>query len=573
VISEGNRLAKEHYALAFEILSLAQRDLQKSQLLDEISNALLGFSGCECVTIYLKESNQYFGSGATGHPFSDTNEALENASLGAAQTVGNGDPPLEQLCHSLLNDQILRQGPHFVSAASFMTGNADQPVNLVRVDDGGQGKRRNISMVLEPSGRFKSIAAITFDLGEDDTGLLLLKSQKREHFSFSTVEFYESLAQLLGVSIVHQRKHLALRERVKELTCLYDIARLLGHPDISLEGILRAAVELLPPAWLYPELTSARIVMDGKTFLSKGYAHGCSQLRSDIAVEGRERGFVEVTYRQEKPEQDEGPFLREERHLLDAVAKELWLIAENYRAAHEGEQLQEQLRHADRLATIGQLSAGVAHELNEPLGGILGFAELSLKHPDLPDQVREDLNKIVSGSLHAREIVRKLMLFARQSPPEKTWVNLNLLVADGLYFVESRCQKSGIELVRELEEDLPEITADPGQIYQVLTNLAVNAIQAMPDGGCLTVCTSRKLAGVLLEVRDTGSGMSDTVKESIFTPFFTTKDVGEGTGLGLSVVEGIVKSHGGSIRVESSPGLGTQFSIYLPSRAPSVGSP
>jgi len=114
------------------------------------------------------------------------------------------------------------------------------------------------------------------------------------------------------------------------------------------------------------------------------------------------------------------------------------------------------------------------------------------------------------------------------------------------------------------EEDLPEIIADPGQVYQVLINLAVNAIQSMPQGGTLKIGTSRKSEGIQLIVEDTGTGMSEEVRNKVFTPFFTTKDVGEGTGLGLSVVEGIISSHGGSISVESILGEGTKFTLYLP---------
>jgi signal transduction histidine kinase len=202
------------------------------------------------------------------------------------------------------------------------------------------------------------------------------------------------------------------------------------------------------------------------------------------------------------------------------------------------------------------------------LSGILGFAQLAEKDPGVPEQVRRDLEKIVAASLHAREIIKKLMLFARQSEPGRKWVNLNLLVADGLDFLESRCQKSGIELLRQLDKDLPEITADPGQIYQVLINLGVNAIQAMPHGGRLTIRTSRVANGIHLEVQDTGIGIDEELQAKIFMPFFTTKDVGEGTGLGLSVVDGIVTSHGGSIATESSKGIGTTFTVYLPVKHP-----
>ncbi len=222
------------------------------------------------------------------------------------------------------------------------------------------------------------------------------------------------------------------------------------------------------------------------------------------------------------------------------------------------------------MATIGQLSAGVAHELNEPLSGILGFAQLAQKVSGVPDQVQRDLEKIVSASFHAGEIVKKLLLFARQSQLDRNWVSLNMLVADGLCFLESRCAKSNIELVRHLDPELPEITADPSQIYQVLINLAVNAIQATPGEGRLTIRTACQGSGIKLEVEDTGVGMSKELQKKAFLPFFTTKDVGEGTGLGLSVVEGIVTSHGGSIKIESTEGIGTRFTVHLPIGEPTT---
>lgn len=131
-------------------------------------------------------------------------------------------------------------------------------------------------------------------------------------------------------------------------------------------------------------------------------------------------------------------------------------------------------------------------------------------------------------------------------------------------FLEARCAKEGVDLVRNLAPDLPLTPADPSQLQQVLVNLVVNAIQAMPDGGRLTVATRADNESVVLTVEDTGVGMSDDVKEQIYDPFFTTKDVGEGTGLGLSVVHGIVASHRGSIKCNSKVGRGTCFEIQLP---------
>jgi len=160
------------------------------------------------------------------------------------------------------------------------------------------------------------------------------------------------------------------------------------------------------------------------------------------------------------------------------------------------------------------------------------------------------------------------MLFARQMPPQKTQVNLNHTVKESLYFLESRCAKEGIKVIRFLSPDLPEVTADPAQMTQVFVNIAVNAIQAMPSGGKLTIRTSSSQKFVSLIVEDTGVGMEEKIIKQIFLPFFSTKDVGQGTGLGLPVVHGIVISHGGSINVESQVGQGTRFEVQLPIAEP-----
>ena len=246
------------------------------------------------------------------------------------------------------------------------------------------------------------------------------------------------------------------------------------------------------------------------------------------------------------------------------MAHQISLIIERRQAEEDRLRMQDQLRHADRLATIGQLAAGVAHELNEPLGNILGFAQLAQKQPGLPEGVMADLAKIVATCLHARQIINSLMLFSRQMPPQKASLDLNVVVAEAIDLLEARCASNGIAIVRHLSPDLPEITADASQLRQALVNLAVNAIQAMPDGGMLEVATRASGDCVVLTVRDNGMGMSEQALKEIFVPFFTTKEVNEGTGLGLPMVHGIVTSHSGAIHVESAPGQGARFDVELP---------
>ena len=279
--------------------------------------------------------------------------------------------------------------------------------------------------------------------------------------------------------------------------------------------------------------------------------------------------MLEVAYSEESPELDEGPFLREERKLIEALASQVARIVERRQAEEDRAKLQRQLRHADRLATIGQLAAGVAHEFNEPLGNILGLAELAGKHEGIPAGAKQDMEDIVAAAMHAREGVRKLMWFARELPAAKGRVNLNEVVKQGLYLLKARCAKAGIEVVRAVARDLPDIIADAAQLQQVLVNLVVNAIQAMPRGGTITIITKASEHHVSMIVEDTGIGMSADVKEQIFMPFFTTKDVDEGTGLGLAVVHGIIAAHGGDVSVESRIGEGSRFEIRMPLESPS----
>jgi len=365
-----------------------------------------------------------------------------------------------------------------------------------------------------------------------------------------------------------QTTEAALAERVKELTCLYGIAQVAAQPGISLEEIIGGIVELLPPAWQYPETAFARIILDGLSYTTEGFRECGQKQTAEIIVDGMPRGVVEVVYAAKKPDLDEGPFLKEERKLIDAIARQIALVVERIQVEQDKLKLHNQLLHADRLATIGMLAAGVAHELNEPLGNILGFAQLAKKADEVPGSVKQDIEKIETASLHAREVIQKLLVFARQTPPNKTQVDLNQIVEDGLYFFESRCTKQGVELVRKLLSDVPEITADPAQLNQLIVNLVVNALQAIQGKGKITIGTQTYDQQVLLIVEDTGIGMADDVLEQIFIPFFTTKDVGQGTGLGLPVVHGIVTAHGGTINVESKLGFGSRFEIRLPVKEP-----
>jgi len=356
----------------------------------------------------------------------------------------------------------------------------------------------------------------------------------------------------------------ALRERVKELSCLYRISRVFARSVGAHDEVFQHIVELIPPAWQYPEIAAARIVLDGRQYVTCGFEAGGERQTAEVIVAAKSRGAVEVVYREARPALDEGPFLKDERSLLDAIARQIAVIVEHHEAEEDKARLQKQLMHADRLATIGQLAAGVAHELNEPLSSILGFAQLVERDPALPGSDRRDIEKIVAAALHAREIIKKLLLFARQTPTFKGPMDLNNVVLSAIDLFKHQFEKEGIELSCVLCPQMPVLAADAGQLTQVLVNLVVNAVQAMPDGGKLLVQTQVQEGQVVCTVKDSGVGMTEEVLDRLFVPFFTTKEVNQGTGLGLPVVHGIVTSHGGVIEVASTPGQGSTFTIRLP---------
>ena len=361
-----------------------------------------------------------------------------------------------------------------------------------------------------------------------------------------------------------QTADLQLKERVKELKCLYELSKIAWEADNDLEAIIAKILRILPGAMQYPALAEASVSIDGRDNTTPKFRSCVNYISAPLVVDKKNRGAVVVGYRKVKPGQSVINFLREEKELIKTVAREFALIVKRAAAEEERQKLQLQLQHVERLAFVGELSAGIAHELNEPLGRILGFAQLIKKTGPLNDQQNEDIERIVKASLYTREIIKKLMIFSRQMPRQITAVNLNEIVANILYFIDVRFISRQITITHRLDEDLPLIQADEVQMSQVLVNLITNAIHAMPGGGELIIATNRKSNSVSLSVRDTGHGMSADVRKKIFEPFFTTKPVGQGTGLGLSVVQGIVAAHHGKIAVNSQPGKGTRIEILLP---------
>jgi len=227
---------------------------------------------------------------------------------------------------------------------------------------------------------------------------------------------------------------------------------------------------------------------------------------------------------------------------------------------------QLQLLQSEKLRSLGEMAAGVAHEVNNPLGGILIYASLLMEDLSPDDPKREDLGKIVQEATRCKEIIKSLLEFSRQSSPKMELTDVNRAITNGLLFLENQATFHNIEIKKELDPFLPPIWGNAGQLKQVFMNIMVNAADAMHGRGTLSIKTffSEDRDNVIIEFTDTGEGIPEDILPRIFDPFFTTKDLSKGTGLGLSMSYGIVEEHKGRIEVDTEMGRGTTFRVVLP---------
>ena len=241
-------------------------------------------------------------------------------------------------------------------------------------------------------------------------------------------------------------------------------------------------------------------------------------------------------------------------------------LREQLRMKEELEKTQLQLLQSEKMASLGKLAAGVAHQLNNPLGGITLFAKLIMEEYDLEDGAKEDLNRILKDANRCRDTVRELLEFTRQTRHLMRPNDVNRALTRTLFLLESQTLFQNIDIVKDLDASIPPVYGDIQQLNHLFMNIILNAAQAMEGKGKLTI-KSHLLSDaerVCIEISDTGSGIPEDVLPHIFEPFFTTKEEGKGTGLGLSLAYRIVENHGGHIKAESKPDEGTKFFIELP---------
>ncbi|MBF4984340.1 HAMP domain-containing histidine kinase [Nonlabens mediterrranea] len=353
--------------------------------------------------------------------------------------------------------------------------------------------------------------------------------------------------------------HDVLKERIKELTCLYEVSSIIVNADVDqIQEVLLAIAHSLKKGFQFPDDTEIAIHTSIASVETVTIDNAIN-LISHIQVFNKPNGTITASLNQDK-----SSFLKEEKQLLDSIALKIGNLLERIEIQQNETSLKRQMEHADRLSILGEITAGIAHELNTPLTNILGFAEL-LKDAFIDNTlVTEDLDKIIKNAMFSREVVKKLMFFACEMPQEMQRVNIVPSIKNSLALLDASFKKAQVKYIVKIEEEELFLKADIIQLTQIIFNLTINAIYFTPVNGLVTIEALQTTDHVILKISDQGIGLTKEAQKKVFQPFFTTKPIGDGSGLGLSVVHGIVASHKGTISARNNKFKGATFTVKLP---------
>ncbi len=366
-----------------------------------------------------------------------------------------------------------------------------------------------------------------------------------------------------------------LRERIKELNCLYGISRLVENEDLSIDDILQGVVSLIPPAWQYPEITCARVKLKRREFKTPNFRETDWKQSKNIMVKSKRFGVLEVCYLKEKPACDEGPFLTEERSLLHVIAERLGHIIEhktdetNLQTLYKRErELRKKLQSEMQVRV--DFTRKLIHELKTPLTSLMATSQLL--HDEIKDKNLGKLANIIWDGVNnlntrieelhdvTRGEIGKLKLILKS-------VNLEQLLRSITAETRALTQQYDIILELEMEKDIPRISADPDRIRQIMLNLINNACKYAKNGKKVTIKATTKAEFILIEVRDYGHGIPAERQSTLFEPGYQLiyhEERAGGLGIGLALCKMLVELHGGQIWIKSKTGKGSSFFVTLP---------
>lgn len=352
---------------------------------------------------------------------------------------------------------------------------------------------------------------------------------------------------------------LSLKERIKELSCLYEISSIIVNADSTkIEATIKAIALRLKKGFYLSDNTEVLIETPSNTYKT-GTINNKNFIISNIILFNKIEGKIIASQKEANSK-----FLKEEQPLLDNVALKLGNLLERLEIQKNETSLKRQMERVDRLGILGEITAGIAHELNTPLANILGFAELLKETIKEDKQASKDLNKIIKNTIFSREVVKKLMFFACEMPQEMKQVNIVPSIKNAITLLDASFKKANVKYIVKIEEEALILRADKIQLTQIIFNLIINAIYFSSKNGLVIIEAYQTQDHIVLKVIDEGKGIFKENLEKIFHPFFSTKPTGDGSGLGLSVVHGIVISHNGTITAKNNKEKGATFTVKLP---------
>jgi len=354
-----------------------------------------------------------------------------------------------------------------------------------------------------------------------------------------------------------------LKERIKELTCLYEVSSIIVNNDYKeLDKTLYSIALSLRKSLQFSKHATVEINSEPFHLISSALPKKTVFIENSISIFNESRGFIKIHYPATNFTKKD--FLKEEKKLLKNVAINVGDLLERVAIRENEAVMKRKMEHADRLSILGEITAGIAHELNTPLANILGFAELLKSKEPKTTQASQDLDKIINSAIFSREVVKKLMFFACEMPQNFGHTDIVPVINEAMNLLAPTFKKNEVKYKVNLPKGEVLMKADTIQLTQVIFNVVLNAIYFSPKNSLITISLEETKKKITLKISDEGPGIAPENAQKIFQPFFTTKTVGDGSGLGLSVVHGIIRSHGGTIDYQPNIPTGAIFIITFP---------